>query len=367
MRLALFDDEESSDVKVVQETQAELELRDGPFNTAMMGLLFIVVGGGAITLWLTHPSGWRGNGGPWLIYLVGGVFGAVGLLLLALSADRRYVIDRARGTARLVVQRLGYRTSSEYRLADLQDVVLERSASSSRGESPFYRIVFLTKSGERVPWTPFSTGDQGTLATCAAAVRTFCGWGERTEVREPVPGPVGLPPIGIKWSWIVAFLGIFVAVGLGLFGLEVYRVATWREVSARVLSVGIREVRGDDGSTYAPVVQYQYATGGEWYVSDRVLPINMSSSHQWAERMRDRFRPGDQVTAYVNPDKPSSAYLVREVSPMPLLFVALPLAVVGLLALIVRVRRRQRRDVDRCPVPVVDAPARAWSKSPQLQ
>jgi hypothetical protein len=85
----------------------------------------------------------------------------------------------------------------------------------------------------------------------------------------------------------------------------------------------------------------------------------MSSSRSWAERMRDRFRPGEQVTAYVNPDKPSSAYLVRDVSLMPLLFVALPLAVVALLAWIVRVNRRQQSAVEAYPVPVVEAAHRS--------
>jgi len=347
-------------MKVVLKTPAELVLQDGALKTVAMGALFIAMGSGAIALWITHPTGWKGNGGPWVIYLVGSVFVAVGILLLAISADRRYVIDRATGTARLIVQRLAHRSLTEYHLSDLQDVALERSSGTGNANgSGFYRIVFLTKTGERVPWTPFSTGDHGTLASCAAAVRTFCGWVGRTDIPEPVPAPKGLPQIGIKWRWIVGFLGIFVAIGVGLFGLEVYRVATWQAVSARVLSVGIREVRNDDGSTYAPVVQYQYLIGHQWYVCDRVLPLSMSSSRGWAERMRDRFRPGDQVTAYVNPGNPSSAYLVRDVSLMPLLFVALPLVMVGLLALIVRVQRRQLNAVEQYPVPVVEAAGRA--------
>src|SRR5262249_50414446 len=154
---------------------------------------------------------------------------------LAVSADRRYVFDRAMGTARLIVRRLGYRTSTEYRIGDLQDVALERSTSSSTegGNNAFYRIVFLMKSGERVPWTPFSTGDQGTLAAAATAVRKFCGWGGKAEAHAVPDDGATLPPIGIKWRWIVSFLGIFVAVGLGLFGLQAYRVATWEPVNAR--------------------------------------------------------------------------------------------------------------------------------------
>jgi hypothetical protein len=85
----------------------------------------------------------------------------------------------------------------------------------------------------------------------------------------------------------------------------------------------------------------------------------MSSSRGWAERMRDRFRPGEQITAYVNPAKPSSAYLLREVSLAPLLFVGLPLLVAALLAWIVRFNRRQLNAVAEYPVPVVEAAGRA--------
>jgi len=355
-------------VKIIQQTPAELELRDGPVKTVLMGGLFIAVGGGAVTLWLTHPTGWKGNGGPWVIYIVGGVFVAVGILLLALSADRRYVIDRATRTARFVVRRLMHSTSTEYPLGDIEDVALERSGGVSGDQSrqgtggSYYRIVFLTRSGGRVPWTPFSTGDEGTLASCVAAVRAFCGWrGSPQEASSDAPPPVPTAPtarpVNIKWGWVGGFLGIFVAVGLGLFGLEVYRVATWQQVTARVLSVGIREVHNDNGATYAPVVQYQYLVGGTWYVSDRVLPITVSASRRWAERMRDRFRPGDLVPAYVNPDKPASAYLVREVSLLPLLFVALPLAMAALLAWFTRLYRRQLEAVRRNPVPMVEARA----------
>jgi hypothetical protein len=60
------------------------------------------------------------------------------------------------------------------------------------------------------------------------------------------------------------------------------------------------------------------------------------------------------VTAYVNPAHPASAFLVHEVSLLPLLFVAFPLAIVGILSWISAVQRRQLAAVERYPVPVVD-------------
>jgi len=337
-------------MKVVLQSPAELVLHDGALGTVLMGALFLSVGGGAITLWIVDPTGWSGNGGAWVIYFVGGAFLLIGLALLALSADRRYEIDRGTNKATFIVRRLLHRTSAEYPLADLKDAALERS------QGAFYRVVFLTKAGGRIPWTPISTGDRGDIAACVTAVRAFCGWhgGEAT----PVPmaqGAVSGHPAATSWGLMAAILAVFVAIGLGLFGVEVRRVMTYEPVTARVLSTDIRTVSGDKGNTYAPVVRYEYSLGGSVYNADHVLPLSMSSSMRWAEGLRDRFRPGQTVTAYVSPTDPSRAFLIREVSYMPLWFVGMPLGMALLFGWVVRYQRRQLEVVTDNPVPIVEA------------
>ncbi|HEV2751541.1 MAG TPA: DUF3592 domain-containing protein [Gemmatimonadales bacterium] len=348
-------------MKVVLQTPTQLVVHEGALKTVVLGTIFVAVGGGVITLRLAYPSGWTGNAGPWLIYLVGAVFVAVGIATLVYSADRRYVIDRSAGSVRIVVQRLAHRTTDEYPLADLKDVVLERSAGGSRQSNPFFRLVFLTQSGGRVPWTPYSTLDDGPLAACASAVRIFCGWaGGPGEAKvsplaaAPVSGSVSGHPVATNWGCVGGFLAIFVAVGLGLFASEVYRTATWQPVSARILSTDIKAVRGDKGTSYTPVVRYLYLVNGRQYESKQVLPLTISASYGWAVKLRDRFRPGEIVTAYVSPNRPSSAFLVRELSLLPLLFVAVPLAMVGVLAWFAGMQRRQLAATVRYPVPVVD-------------
>lgn len=345
-------------MKVVRQTPAELVLHDGPLGTVLVGAIFLAVGGGAITLWIVDPSGWSGNGGSWLVYLVGGLFALVGVVMLSLSADRRYAIDRTAGTARIIVQGLVHRRVNEFRLADLKDVALERSPSTSNSGAT-YRIVFLTRAGTRVPWTPFSTGDQGNLSACASTVRAFCGWAGTEATPTPDPptrdGTVSGHPVATSWGCLGAFFAIFVAAGLGIFGAEVLRVATWRPVSARILSTDVKAIRGNKGVSYSPVVRYQYTIAGTLYSADRVLPVSMSASRAWAEELRDRFQAGQVVTAYVNPRDPSSAFLVRKVSLLPLIFVGAPLGMAALLALLIRAQRRQLAAVERYPVPVVDA------------
>ena len=88
-------------MNVVLQTPTQLVVHDGVLKTVVLGAIFAAAGGGLISLWLADPSDWSGNAGPWLIYLVGGVFIAVGIALLALSADRRFVIDRSAGTQSL--------------------------------------------------------------------------------------------------------------------------------------------------------------------------------------------------------------------------------------------------------------------------
>lgn len=358
-------------MKVVLQTPSQLVVHEGVLKTVVLGTIFVAVGGGMMTLRLANQSGWSGNAGPWLIYLVGGVFVAVGLASLLLSADRRFVFDRSTGTVRATVQRLAHRTTDEYSLGDLKDVALERSLGGPRQSSPFFRIVFLTKAGGRVPWTPYSTGDELALATCASAVRAFCGWsgaspgvaaspGASPLASAPVTGKVSGHPVATNWGCVGSVLAIFVAAGLGLFGSEVYRVATWQPVSARILKTDIKAVRGDKGTSYTPVVRYRYSVNGAQYQSTQVLPLTISASYAWASKLRDRFQAGQVVTAYVNPSRPASAFLVRQVSLLPLLFVAIPLLMVGVLAWIASMQRRQLAATVRYPVPVVE-----WAPSQQ--
>ncbi|MFI5312193.1 MAG: DUF3592 domain-containing protein [Gemmatimonadales bacterium] len=346
-------------MKVVRQTPAELVVHDGAWMTALLGFIFVSAGGGFIALRVLHPEGWSGNGGAWLVYFVGGVFAVVGVVTLILSADRRFVFDRPAHVARVVVQRLAHRQVTEYPFTDIDDVVLERS-TGGQSQSPFYRIVFLMKKGGRVPWTPYSTNDQGTLATTAAAVRSFGGWAtaEGHAAVAAMPEKRLAPVVhtaATNWGCLAFFLGIFVAVGLGMFTLEVYRVATYRPVQATVIMTDIRTVRGSKGSTYAPLVTYRYSWQGVTYTGAGVTPVSISASMKWATALRDRFQAGKVVTAYVNPGRPASAFLVREVSLVPMLFVLLPVAFGALFAWIIRVQRRQVALVETHLVPVVSA------------
>jgi hypothetical protein len=351
-------------MQVVLQTPSELVVHDGRWTTAFMGAIFTASGGGFMWLRWTHPTGWSGNGGPWLVYLVGTVFVFVGILIFWFSADRRYVVDRGAHTVSIIVQRLVHRTTTLLAFKDIDDVVLEQSMTTSTSMNPnrqsmgTYRVVFLMKDGSRVPWTPYSTNDRASQERCCAAVRAFGGWAGNPEhqIAPTTPPPAILShPIATNWGCLAAFLSIFVAIGLGLFCLQVFRIATYRPVSANVTLSGVAAVPGNKGTSYKPVVVYNYRYQGSPYEASTVMPITISAGRAWAKSVADNYRPGQVTTAYVNPDHPNNAYLVRRVSLMPLIFVAFPVLFGLLYSWILRAQRAQVQLAEKHLVPVVNS------------
>jgi hypothetical protein len=362
-------------MQVIRQTSTELVVHDGRWNIVLMGATLFSMGGGAMWLRWTHPAGWSGNSGPWLVYFVGGAFVLMGILIFWNSADRLYVVDRSARTVSMVVQRLLHRRATLLPFGDIEDVALEKSrgmpdpsSPSNAATTPTWRVVFLLKDGTRAPWTPYSTGDRASQDKCAGAVRAFGGWVGHPAREGPAasdspgsdsPGS-GAPalishPVARSWGCVAAFLSLFVALGAGIFGVQVFRVATWRPVPASVSSSGIVTVAGDKGNSYQPRVVYLYAYKGQYHWGTSVTPISISASEAWARGLADRFHAGSTVTAYVDPASPGKSYLVRQLSLMPLLFVAVPLVFGVLFAWAVRAQRAQVTLADTPMVPVVDA------------
>jgi uncharacterized protein DUF3592 len=350
-------------MQVVLQTPSQLVVHDGRWSTVLMGAIFSSIGAGVMWLRWTHPEGWSGNGGPWVVYVVGSVFVAGSLVIFWLSADRRYVIDRATHTVTIVVQRLVHRQTTLLPFKDIDDVALEESPGfanrSGSTSSPTYRVVFLMKDGSRVPWTPYSTNARESQETSAAAARAFGGWAGNPEHQvQPVTATPALisHPVATHWGCLASILALFVAPGLGLFGLEVYRVAMWRPVAARVISSDVGSVRGSKGGvSYKPVIRYTYTYDGIQYSSYGVTPIDISASEAWARSIVARYHPAAVTTAYVNPGNPASALLVREPSLIPLVFVVIPVLLGLLFSWMIHVQRRQVQLADKHLVPVVNA------------
>ncbi|MFC6835997.1 DUF3592 domain-containing protein [Halomarina ordinaria] len=123
-------------------------------------------------------------------------------------------------------------------------------------------------------------------------------------------------------------------VGLLVTGVGAYdytqqsdAVANAVEVDATVTETGTESVsqrRG--GPEYRPTVSFDYRYEGTAYTSDDVFPSAVTSTYDTrsaAESALQGYETGDTVTAYVDPDSPSEAFLTDRRSNGPLKFVAI--------------------------------------------
>ena len=88
----------------------------------------------------------------------------------------------------------------------------------------------------------------------------------------------------------------------------------WPTAAARVLASEVKEhVRHDSDNqtqfSYEPVVEYNYAVGGQTYASRRIAYGANSFGRGQAQKMIERYPVGSAVTARYNPANPTEAVL----------------------------------------------------------
>ena len=109
-------------------------------------------------------------------------------------------------------------------------------------------------------------------------------------------------------------LGLACMLGGGYLLYDAVQTATGtEEVDAEILTTG---VSGDPNNDYRVQISYEYTYGGESYTSDNVFPgtgVEEFSSRGSAEDFVAEYPEGETVTAYVDPDDPSSAHLEAEI------------------------------------------------------
>ncbi|MBK8988939.1 MAG: DUF3592 domain-containing protein [Chloroflexi bacterium] len=113
----------------------------------------------------------------------------------------------------------------------------------------------------------------------------------------------------------ILFVGIFIAVGIGLFiwGLNVLQKAQasqdWPTADGTIISATVREDRDDDGTSYFADVTYQYTAADRRHSSDNVSFGQYGGSSRHAEGIVARYPVGQRVTVYYDPDDPMTAVL----------------------------------------------------------
>ncbi|EKF74224.1 hypothetical protein A11A3_09500 [Alcanivorax hongdengensis A-11-3] len=165
-----------------------------------------------------------------------------------------------------------------------------------------------------------------------------------------------------KSGWVMnLFAGLFLVAGLALMvfvGLKplfhYWQSGSWQQVPARVLSSELHRHRGDDSTTYSVTARYRYEFDGRSYTSNRASLYSGSDNfddywQQLAGRL-ERARLRDYaITAWVNPQAPSQAYLDRTLRWSAMVFgvtigAVFSLVGGGLLWLFNRSSRQRQRD-----------------------
>ncbi|MCU4743631.1 DUF3592 domain-containing protein [Natronoglomus mannanivorans] len=122
-----------------------------------------------------------------------------------------------------------------------------------------------------------------------------------------------------------------VVAGLALlwFGYSDYQTQEERlenavEIDATVLETDIdRRSSSGSGSSYYPVVEFEYTYEGETYTSSNIDAADSrtsESSRSSAQSVVNEYPEGEAVTAYLDPAEPDEAFLETDRSWGPYLF-----------------------------------------------
>ena len=126
------------------------------------------------------------------------------------------------------------------------------------------------------------------------------------------------------------FIGLIILLAAGIGAYFCITNALWQHranrdfvpVPAQILDTHVGVHHGSKGSvSYSPEASYSYTYEGRQYQSSDVLAISSSASRSWAEGVLARIQRGPEggprATAYVDPQNPAQAILVREYTFFP--------------------------------------------------
>ncbi|ELY94234.1 hypothetical protein C483_03680 [Natrialba hulunbeirensis JCM 10989] len=131
-----------------------------------------------------------------------------------------------------------------------------------------------------------------------------------------------------------ALLLLLVGVGIIWLGYSDYTTQEERlenavEVDAEIVETDVdrrSSSSGSSGSTYYPVVEFEYSYEESTYTSSNLHASDSRSGHSSrsaAQSITDEYPEGEQVTAYLDPSEPEAAFLETEQSNAPFLWMVL--------------------------------------------
>lgn len=132
-----------------------------------------------------------------------------------------------------------------------------------------------------------------------------------------------MPGKAMFWVIVSGVIAIAAFVALIVVASKFRASADWREVQGRVISSEVRSIArtpgtGAESTDRRPVefeadIVYEYHFEGQRHEGRRIYPAMSSvfSDSQLAQELVDRFPAGEEVSVYVDPDRPSQAALIK--------------------------------------------------------
>lgn len=150
---------------------------------------------------------------------------------------------------------------------------------------------------------------------------------------------------GLFWNGLI---GVFDVIIVRQKLQEMHARAHFEEVPARILSSHVQSTHDSEGgTTYKPVVQYEYEIAGRTFTSDRyAYSMWGTSDSSYASDVVAENAPGVETVALVDPNDPTEAVLDASGASFPALIVIFLTPFhcigIGILAACFRAFRRRR-------------------------
>jgi len=137
------------------------------------------------------------------------------------------------------------------------------------------------------------------------------------------------------------YLVICIVAGIALIAYSFYQRSqlraseSWVAASATIARAELLTLSSSDSAEYRIAVVYEYEANGARHTGERIgFGTRGYARKKRAQEELERYRVGDTVMAYFNPEDPAEAVLVRE-APFNLLYFVMGICMLGLAAGIV--------------------------------
>ncbi len=122
------------------------------------------------------------------------------------------------------------------------------------------------------------------------------------EQKNPYPGCI---------YFIMAAIFGYALVQMSMTRLPRLGSEAWPTTTGRVLATSVNPFEKEGGTSYQPVVNYEYEVGGQSFTGEATWQdLDSYPSQYLAERVLWAYPTGGAITVYYNPREPSRSVLV---------------------------------------------------------